>query len=98
MKLFAILRRNGWSSPGDLREAAERSRAVGDGEMAGEIRWIRSYVLDEAGGGVGTICIYEAASEDAIRRHAAKAKLPVDEVIPIADAVVVRPDPPPSET
>ncbi|MEX0716344.1 MAG: DUF4242 domain-containing protein [Planctomycetaceae bacterium] len=80
-------------SPADLQAAAERSRAVGDGEMADEIRWIRSYVLDEAGGGVGTVCIYEAASEEAIRRHADRADLPVDEVIPIADTVVVRPDP-----
>ena|SRR5215216_2713840 len=93
MKLYAILRRSGWKSPGDLEEAAGRSKQVGDEQMSDEIRWIRSYVLEEGGGSVGTFCIYEASGEDAIRRHADLADLPVDEVIPIADTVLVRPDP-----
>jgi hypothetical protein len=96
MKLYAILRRSGWKSPQDLQKAAERSRRVGDQDMPSEIRWIRSYVLQEGGGSVGTVCIYEAASEDAVRRHASKADLPVDEVIPIMDTVVVRSDPAPA--
>jgi Protein of unknown function (DUF4242) len=93
MNLYAILRRSGWRSPADLQEAAARSRRVGDEEMADDIRWIRSYVLDEGGGSVGTVCIYEASSPEAIRKHASVADLPVDEIIPIADTVVVRPDP-----
>jgi len=93
MNLYAILRRSGWKSPGDLEEAAARSKKVGDEEMSDDIRWIRSYVLEEGGGSVGTVCIYEATSEDAIRKHGDVARLPVDEVIPIADTVLVRPDP-----
>jgi len=91
--LYAILRRSGWKSPGDLQEAAGRSKQVGDEQMSDDIRWIRSYVLEEGGGSVGTVCIYQATSEDAIRKHAELADLPVDEVIPIADTVVVREDP-----
>jgi hypothetical protein len=93
MNLYAILRRSGWKSPADLEEAAGRSKQVGDEQMSDDIRWIRSYVLEEGGSTVGTVCIYEATSEDAIRKHAGIADLPVDEVIPIADTVVVRPDP-----
>jgi uncharacterized protein DUF4242 len=93
MDQYAILRRSGWRSGADLQAAAERSTLVGNEQMADEVRWIRSYVLDEGGGSVGTVCIYEATSEDAIRKHAALADLPVDEIIPIADTVVVRPDP-----
>jgi hypothetical protein len=93
MQLYAILRRSGWRSPELLERAASRSRKVGDEEMPQDIRWIRSYVLQEGSGSLGTVCIYEASSEEAIRRHAQKADLPVDEVIPIADTVVVRPDP-----
>jgi hypothetical protein len=96
MKLYAILRRQGWRSGGDLEAAAERSRQVGDEEMSDDIRWIRSYVLDEGAGTVGTVCIYEASSPEAIREHASRADLPVDEVIPIADTVVVREDPQPA--
>ena len=93
MDTFVILRRGAWGSPDELGAAAERSRAVGDGEMADDVRWIRSYVLAEDGGRVGTVCVYQASSEDAIRDHASRAQLAVDEIIPVADTVVVRADP-----
>jgi Protein of unknown function (DUF4242) len=93
MNTYAILRRSGWRSPADLEEAAGRSSKVGDEEMPDDIRWIRSYVLEEGGGSVGTVCIYQATSPEAIRDHAGRADLPVDEIIPIADTVIVRPDP-----
>ena len=96
MKLYAILRRSGWRSPADLEAAAARSTKVGDEDMPDDIRWIRSYVLDEGAGSVGTICIYEATSPEAIRKHASLADLPVDEIIAVADTVVVRPDPQPA--
>ncbi len=95
MDLYAILRRSGWKSPEELQEAAARSSQVGNEQMADEVRWIRSYVLQEGGGSVGTVCIYEATSPEAIRKHASLADLPVDEIIAVADTVVVRPDPAP---
>jgi Protein of unknown function (DUF4242) len=97
MQLYAILRRSGWRSGEELGEAAKRSSQVGDEEMSDDIRWIRSYVLEEGGGSVGTVCIYEASSPEAIREHAERADLPVDEIIPIADTVLVRPDPAPAQ-
>ncbi len=96
MDTFVILRRSGWRSPEELGEAAERSTRVGDDEMAEDIRWIRSYVLEEGGGSVGTVCIYQATSEEKVREHAARADLPADEVIKVADTVIVRPDPEPA--
>ncbi len=95
MNQYAIIRRNGWRSPEELGEAAERSTRVGDEQMPDDIRWIRSYVLDEGNGAVGTVCIYEATSPEAIRKHAELADLPVDEIVAIADTVLVRPDPEP---
>jgi len=44
-------------------------------------------------GDLGTICIFEAESPEALREHAAAAELPADEIIAVADTVVVRPDP-----
>ena len=93
MDTYVILRRSGWRSPDDLQAAAERSRQVGDEEMSDDIRWIRSYVLAEGGSTVGTVCIYQASSPEAIREHASRADLPIDEVIPVADTVIIRPDP-----
>ena len=93
MQTYVILRRSGWKSPEELQEAAARSSRVGDEEMSDDIRWIRSYVLEEGGSSVGTVCIYQASSPEAIRDHAGRADLPVDEIIPVADTVLVRPDP-----
>ncbi len=93
MNTYVILRRSGWSSPDELQEAAARSSKVGDEEMSDDIRWIRSYVMAEEGGALGTVCIYQASSPEAIREHASRAFLPVDEIVQVADTVVVRPDP-----
>ena len=93
MNLYAIIRRNGWRTGAELEQAAARSTRVGDEEMPDDIRWIRSYVLEETGGALGTVCIYEASGPEAIRDHAARAGLPVDEIIAVADTVVVRADP-----
>jgi hypothetical protein len=98
MDTYVILRRSGWRSPDDLGQAAERSRQVGDEEMSDDIRWIRSYVLEEGGGSVGTVCVYQASSPEAIKEHAKRADLPVDEIIRVADTVLVRPDPEPAAT
>jgi sporulation protein YlmC with PRC-barrel domain len=93
MNTYVIFRRSGWRSPEELQAAAERSTTVGDEEMSDDVRWIRSYVLQEDGGSVGTVCVYEASSPEAIREHAARADLPVDEIVAVADTVIVRPDP-----
>lgn len=61
--------------------------------MPEDVRCIRTYVLDEGGGARRTISIYEAPSLEAIREHASRAGLPADKIIPIAETVLVRPDP-----
>jgi len=95
VRTFVILRRNGWRSADDLRAAAARSTAEGD-RMSEDVRWIRSYVLNESDGSVGTVCIYEASTPEAIRQHASAADLPVDEIVAVADTVIVRADPAPT--
>jgi sporulation protein YlmC with PRC-barrel domain len=94
MQTYVILRRGGWQSADDLHEAAARSTAEGE-RMGDDVRWIRSYVLAETDGTVGTVCVYQATSPEAIRRHATAADLPVDEIVKVADTVIVRPDPAP---
>jgi hypothetical protein len=92
MDTYVILRRSGWKSPEELQQAAERSTAEGE-KMPDDIRWIRSYVLEEGGSAVGTVCIYQASSPEKIREHAGAADLPVDEIVKVADVVKVREDP-----
>ncbi len=93
MDTYVILRRGAWGSTEDLGAAASRSTKVADEEMSEDIRWIRSYVLNEPDGRVGTVCIYQATSPEAIREHASRAELAADEIIRVADTVIVRADP-----
>lgn len=92
MHTYAILRRNAWATADDLKASAELSTRVG-AEMPDDVRWIRSYVIGESGGRLGTVCIYQAKSEEGAREHARRAKMRADEVLPVVDTVVVRPDP-----
>ena len=96
MDTYVILRRSGWRSGEELGEAAARSTKVGNEDMPDDVRWIRSYVLQEEGGSVGTVCVYQATSPEAIEKHAQLADLPVDEIIKVADTVIVREDPVPA--
>jgi hypothetical protein len=93
MKTYVILRRSGWNSTTELGQAAKRSSEVGQQEMSDRVKWIRSYVTDEGEGRVGTVCIYQATDDEAIREHARKADLPCDAIVEVADTVVVNPDP-----
>ena len=95
METYAIIRRRGWADAEELRVAAERSTVEGD-RMPDDVRWIRSYVTAESDGSVGTLCIYQASSPEAIREHARRAALPVDEIVRVPDTVIVRPDPEPA--
>ncbi len=92
MNLYAIPRRNGWKTPADLQAAADRSTQVG-AAMVDETRWIRSYVFAEPDGTLGTVCIYEATSPEALHKHADKAEIVISEIRPVVDTVVVRADP-----
>ena len=94
METYVIMRRGGWRTPEELQAAAARSTKEGE-RMPDDIRWIRSYVLAEPSGELGTVCIYEASSPEAIRKHAYHAGLPVDEIVAVADTVIVRSDPQP---
>ena len=94
MQMYAIRRRNGWATPDELQAAAGISAAVGDAPGSG-VRWIRSYVLGEENGELGTVCIYEGESPEAVRVHAQAVGMPADEITPVADTVVIRADPAP---
>ena len=92
MKVYGIRRRSQWPTAEDLEAAAKRSTEAGDKPDSG-VRWIRSYVLQEDDGTLGTYCIYEAESAEAIRKHAAEAGFSADEIHEALDTVIVREDP-----
>lgn len=93
MKTYAIRRRSNWQDAQELEAAASRSSQVGNEEMPDDVRWIRSYVIREDDGRLGTICIYQATGEEAIREHARRVGMQADEITPVENTVVVREDP-----
>jgi hypothetical protein len=93
METYVIRRRGAWKDAAELEATAGLSLKIGNEQMSDRIRWIRSYVVKEEDGTLGTACIYEAASPEAIREHARKVGMPADEINEVADTVVIRQDP-----
>jgi hypothetical protein len=93
MKTYVIRRENAWEDPEQLGATAERSKQVAASDFPDEVRWIRSYVIGEPGGTLGTVCIYQASGIEAVRAHAERVGMPADEVLEVVDTVVIRPDP-----
>ena len=56
METYVILRRGGWETAAALDAAAARSLEEGE-KVPEDIAWIRSYVLEERDGTVGTVCV-----------------------------------------
>jgi hypothetical protein len=93
MDLYMIRRHSAWADEAELEKTAETSARIGNEDMRDKVRWIRSYVIKERDGRLGTACIYEAVDEDALREHARCVGMPGDDILPIGATVVVRPDP-----
>jgi len=93
MNTYTIRRRNVWKSVEELEATASRSAKIGNEEMPDQVRWIRSYVVNEEDGTLGTVCIYQAVSPEAIRDHARRVGMSADEITPVLRTVIVRPDP-----
>lgn len=92
MKPYVIRRPAAWANASELEATAARSTEIGDG-MPDQVRWIRTYVVQEPDGRLGTVCIYEARDEQSIRDHADQVGMPGDAILPIINTVIVRPDP-----
>jgi hypothetical protein len=88
--VYLIRRRNVWNTAADFEASAAISRRVGDEEMAREVSWLRTYAVEEKDGTLGTVCIYQAVDPKALRRHALRAGMPADEIVPVIGRIVFR--------
>lgn len=57
------------------------------------MRCIRSYVVHEPDGRIGTFCIYQARDGESIREDARRVGIPGEEFYRVTTTVVVRSDP-----
>ncbi|MBR0814136.1 MULTISPECIES: nickel-binding protein [Bradyrhizobium] len=93
MELYVIRRPSAWANLAELEAAGAKSARIGNEQMPDRVRWIRSYVVHEADGRIGTFCIYEARDGESIREHAHRVGMPGEEFYKVAATVVVRADP-----
>jgi hypothetical protein len=70
MELYAICRPGAWANLEELGAAAEKSARVGNAEMSDRVRWIRTYIVEESDGRLGTVCIYQARDGESVCGHA----------------------------
>jgi hypothetical protein len=96
MQLYTIRRRQAWGSPEEVQAVATRAKEVADSDFPDEVRWIRSYVLADRDGTLGSLCVYQAIDAEAIRRHSHRVGMPADEINEVLETVLVRPDPLPA--
>ena len=96
MNTYAIRRKRAWESPEELEKVGERSAQVAETDFPDDIAWIRTYVIKEDDGTLGSICIYQGSSIDKVKEHAKRVDMPADDVFEVADTVIVRPDPEPA--
>jgi Nickel responsive protein SCO4226-like len=93
MDLYVVRRPSAWANLQALESAGAKSAKIGNEEMPDRVRWIRSYVVEEPNGSLGTFCIYEARDADSIREHARRVGMPGDQISPVVATVVIRDDP-----
>jgi hypothetical protein len=93
MDLYVIRRPSAWANLQELEAAGAKSAKIGNEEMPDRVRWIRSYVVKEPDGRLGTFCIYQAQDPESIREHARRVGIPADPISPVVTTVVVRDDP-----
>ena len=93
MDLYVIRRPSAWANLEELKAAGAKSAKIGNDEMADRVRWIRSYIVEEPDGRLGSVCIYQARDPESIREHARRVGMPADQILPVLKTVVVRDDP-----
>jgi hypothetical protein len=92
MDLYVVRRPSAWANLQELEAAGAKSAKIGN-EMPDRVRWIRSYVVKEPDGRIGTFCIYQAQDPESIREHARRVGMPGDKIFPVVNTLVIRDDP-----
>lgn len=93
MQLYIIRRLSAWADAKELEAIGAKAARIGNDEMADRVRWIRSYIVNEPDGRLGSVCVYEAKDPESIREHARRVGMPADQIFPVAKTVIVREDP-----
>jgi hypothetical protein len=92
MKMYVIRRPSAWTNMQELETAGVKTARIGNDEMSDRVRWVRSYVVREPDGRIGTFCIYQARDAASIREHARRVGMPGEEFYDVTATVIVTDD------
>ena len=92
MALFAVRRRCCWADLMALETSFRKSSNLVERDMPGKVRLIRSYVIEEFDGRLGTVCVLEGDNLKLVAEHATKVGIRCDEISPIAVTMIARAD------
>ena len=95
MQLYLVSRARAWLSDEELAATIDCVPAVNE-MLRDDVRWIRSYIVQEDDGTFGAHCLYEATSREMLLRHADALMLPADSIKPVLTTSVRAPDPEPA--
>lgn len=91
-RVFLVRRHGIGSDRAQFEQRLATSRRIANQDMPSEVSWLRTYALSETGGSLGSACLYQAIDPGALREHARRAGLPVDEITPVLGRLVFRED------
>jgi hypothetical protein len=89
-RVYLVRRRGFCKTAAELEHSAAASRRISDEEMPTRVCWLRSYVVHEADGALGSCCLFQGVDAAALAEHARRAALPADEITPVLACHVFR--------
>lgn len=89
MNDYVIIRRNAWPDDAALERAAGRLARVASADLGGRVRWIRSFIYEEADGTLGSVCLYQATDREVVLEHARRSDVVCDDVRPLTRTVII---------
>lgn len=92
-RVHLIRRRSAWNGDAEVERAAAAARHVADIDMPLQVSWLRSHIVNEHDGALGSVCLFQAIDTEALTGHAQRAGLPVDEIVPVLGRIVFRQEP-----
>jgi hypothetical protein len=89
-RVYLVRRRRAWPAGADLDRGGAIVRRMADEGNPRQVSWLHSYVVREDDGSLGSVCLYQGIDPDALGRHAARARMPADEITPVLGRIVYR--------
>jgi hypothetical protein len=86
MPLYVVPRTRAWLTEEELAADMDCLPAIVAAAVP-DVRWIRSYIVQEEDGALSAFCVYEASGPEALVRLGEATRLPTDAIKPVLQAL-----------